>query len=258
MKFRTFLLNILKPDDPYQFYRSFNKSIERNYINENIRCKCGSNEIIKVGHRYNKFTRPQRFECLKCNIRFTNPPRFPIPREELVQKIIELARQSISTRTIAKKLKEEQIKMSHANVSKIIKQQLGSRKKPVNKLDRTIFRNFKSFWIHMKVSDVKPLKIKDDVICQCGSNNTVKNGLRKIQIGYIQKYHCKTCNRKFSERGIFSKMKTDPAIIKQGLQLRTNGLSLRKTASLLYKTKNVRLSHATIHYWTKKFSGQLE
>jgi transposase-like protein len=86
----------------------------------------------------------------------------------------------------------------------------------------------------------------------CGSNNIVKNGVRKNKSGNIRVFLCRDCNRKFTFNIGFEKMKHNPQAITSAMQLYFSGESLRNTMKSL-RLLGVEVSYQTISNWIKKY-----
>src|SRR5256885_16610322 len=48
-------------------------------------------------------------------------------------------------------------------------------------------------------SDLKEIETNSELICKCGSNNIIKDGLRKNKSGTIQRFICKECEKEWSD-----------------------------------------------------------
>ncbi len=102
----------------------------------------------------------------------------------------------------------------------------------------------------------KPMLEIPSICVYCSSTKIVKKGFRKTKYrGKLQIYGCKDCDRKFtnSESG-FAKVKFEPSMISEALNLIMSGMSLRNTAEHLSNVRGIRISHVTIGYWIKKYS----
>lgn len=93
-------------------------------------------------------------------------------------------------------------------------------------------------------------------ICdECGSTDIKKSGFRKlIDETKRQRYTCLECGHRFilGEKG-FRKLKADPEIIIEAINLVFNGMSLRPIARHLKITKQMRITHQTVDNWFKRY-----
>jgi len=93
-------------------------------------------------------------------------------------------------------------------------------------------------------------------ICtECGTTNIKKSGFRKtINGSNRQRFTCLQCGFRFilGENG-FRKLKADPDIITEVLNLILNGMSSRGIAEHLKITRQLRISHQTVNNWFKKY-----
>ena len=85
----------------------------------------------------------------------------------------------------------------------------------------------------------------------CDSLNVIKQGLRYTKNrGAVQKYHCLSCDKKFSKSGLHERhMRSSSLDIKLALKLREDGLTLSQIAKKL----DNRVTRQTVLSWTKKF-----
>lgn len=92
----------------------------------------------------------------------------------------------------------------------------------------------------------------------CKATNSVKHGIRKNKSGFVQIHLCKNCNKFFTKRNGFEKMKTKPEIIVDALDLRAKGLSFGKISDFLYQKYKVKVLRSNILYWQKKFGDSIQ
>ncbi|VVB59922.1 DDE domain protein [uncultured archaeon] len=86
------------------------------------------------------------------------------------------------------------------------------------------------------------------------TTNIIKRGIRINRSGVLQRYYCKLCQRRFSERPVgFEGMKNRTDIIATSLDLYYRGLSLRQIVEHLEMAYKVSVSHSTIYHWIKKY-----
>ena len=88
----------------------------------------------------------------------------------------------------------------------------------------------------------------------CSSFYTVKNGHDKKG---AQRFKCNGCHRRFSEKGIFARMRFPKEVITNALFLRLYPLSTRNVKRILKKLNHIRVSHVSIFNWVMKFAPHL-
>lgn len=88
----------------------------------------------------------------------------------------------------------------------------------------------------------------------CLSTNTVKNGKDSKR---IRRYKCNSCKRRFCEKGIFARFRTDKQFILNCLFLRSHTLSLREVKRISRKFFGIIRSHVSIYNWIMKFEPKL-
>ena len=84
----------------------------------------------------------------------------------------------------------------------------------------------------------------------CLSLLTVKNGHDKIG---TQRYKCKSCKRRFCEKGYFARFKHKPLDIVNTVYIRLKRQSLRETRDTIALLIYVHVSHVTVYHWCMKF-----
>jgi len=98
-------------------------------------------------------------------------------------------------------------------------------------------------------------------MCNYG-DDIIKKGVRYNRNGPVQLYLCKRCRRKFTATTGLGRMKRKATTIAVALDLYYRGLSLRQVAQHLESSYGVKVTHATIYYWIKKYvemvSGYLQ
>jgi len=103
-------------------------------------------------------------------------------------------------------------------------------------------------------------KYEKQVCPKCYSNNFKKTGYRTLKSGIKrQRYTCLSCKYRFTlcDNG-FRKMKNDPQIIVESLNLIFCGVSYRDIARHIKETRNLRISHTTILSWSRKYMGVIK
>jgi len=88
----------------------------------------------------------------------------------------------------------------------------------------------------------------------CNSFWTVKNGHDKRG---VQRYKCNDCHRRFCEKGIFARLRTDKQFVMNCLYLRSHTLSLREVKRISRKFFKIKRSHVAIYNWVMKFQPWL-
>jgi len=102
---------------------------------------------------------------------------------------------------------------------------------------------------------IQPVEIHS---CQfCKSDNIVKNAVRHNKYGDLQRYLCKSCNKRFSINLGFEKMKASPKTITNAMQLYFTGESLRNVQKFL-NLQGVEVSHVAIYRWIDKYVGLMK
>lgn len=97
--------------------------------------------------------------------------------------------------------------------------------------------------------------IQDKPRCgKCNSINIVKNGIRKNKSGIVNRYLCKDCGYRFTDKNGFKKRRNNPEKIALALDLYFRGLSVRKVAEHLQQVYNLNISHMTIYRWIVYYS----
>ena len=102
---------------------------------------------------------------------------------------------------------------------------------------------------------VQPITVHS---CQfCKSDNIVKNAVRHNKYGDLQRYLCKSCNKRFSINLGFEKMKASPKTITSAMQLYFTGESLRNVQKFL-NLQGINVNHVTIYRWIDKYVGLMK
>jgi len=87
----------------------------------------------------------------------------------------------------------------------------------------------------------------------CHSQNIKKAGIRHNKSRDIQRFSCVDCKRTFSINLGFEKIRVNPEIVTQTLQLYFTGESLRNIQKFL-KLQGVIVVHSTIYKWIVKYT----
>ncbi len=110
-----------------------------------------------------------------------------------------------------------------------------------------------SLEIRRRIENAKRIVPLDYQSClSCGSEDIVKDGLRHIRNGAIQRFTCRGCGRRFVFDDGFRRMGATPQAITGALQLYFSGESLRSTQKFL-RLQGVNVSHQTVHNWIAKY-----
>ncbi len=115
--------------------------------------------------------------------------------------------------------------------------------------------NIRGVWRHdnMRITTPKEpiIEAVDKPFCctHCGSENYTKYGKKNGR----QQYMCKDCNRKFVDNLYFERLKGDPKLICLTLDLYFKGVSLRKICDHLKQFYDLKIVHATLLNWIKKY-----
>jgi transposase-like protein len=89
----------------------------------------------------------------------------------------------------------------------------------------------------------------------CGSEQTVKAGVRKNKYVTRQQYKCNDCNRRFVERDGFEGKTYPGEVIALVLHLFVEGLSLSKIREVVYQHHGYGpIADSTILDWVKEYS----
>jgi len=89
---------------------------------------------------------------------------------------------------------------------------------------------------------------------KCGSNQyVIKRGFRYNRTGPDQRYYCNRCKRRFIGRNAFKWMRNRAMVVAASIDLYFRGLSLRQVQQHLEDYYQIRVTHATIYNWLKKY-----
>jgi len=87
----------------------------------------------------------------------------------------------------------------------------------------------------------------------CKDYGVIKIGKRKNKRCIKQIFFCKLCKRKFTIDDGFLKVKYEPNIVKDALELIKDGLSLAMVQEELQHNYNMTIPRKTILYWSHKY-----
>jgi putative transposase len=113
-----------------------------------------------------------------------------------------------------------------------------------------------SFRTEVKVRHIEPMVNLTECM-YCGSQNIVKDGVRKNKSGNLQIYQCRDCHKYFTFNLGFERMKHNPQAITSAMQLYFSGESLRNTMNSL-KLLGVEVSYRTILNWIRKYTKLMQ
>lgn len=99
--------------------------------------------------------------------------------------------------------------------------------------------------------------INTSLCIACGSDKIVKDAVRHNKYGDIQRYRCKSCNKRFSFNIGFEGMRATPQMITSAMQLYFSGESLRNVQKFL-AMQGVKVSHMAVYRWIGKYVGLME
>lgn len=88
----------------------------------------------------------------------------------------------------------------------------------------------------------------------CDSLEIVKRGKRKTKNGFVQRFGCKNCGKRFVVDSGFERMKATPQIVTVSLDLFFKGVSTRKIADHILQFYRIQVSHVAILKCIKKYS----
>ncbi len=96
------------------------------------------------------------------------------------------------------------------------------------------------------------------LVCpKCYSGKFKKTGFRILKNGdKVQRHTCQNCQHRFTlQKDGFRKMKNDPHIVVESLDMVFCGVSFRDIARHMSETRNLRISHTSIQKWFRKYMG---
>jgi len=115
-----------------------------------------------------------------------------------------------------------------------------------------------SLQIRRRIENARRVVPLDYQSClSCGSEELVKDGLRKNKSGDIQIFECKSCGGKFSKNLGFERMRASPESITLAMQVYFGGASLRNTQKAL-ALQGVKVSHVAILKWIRKYVALMD
>jgi len=93
---------------------------------------------------------------------------------------------------------------------------------------------------------------------KCSSNNILRKGLIHNKGFASQRYMCKECKHKFSDKGESRGLKGNPLAVTAAADLFFKGLSLRAIEDHMNKIYSSNVSYPTIHRWTRRIIRNME
>jgi len=86
----------------------------------------------------------------------------------------------------------------------------------------------------------------------CGSYDVTRAGMRYTNLGSVQRYVCKKCRRKFTDRTPCG-IENLASAIASAVDLYFRGMSMRKISHNLENEFGVSVSHVTVRNWVAKY-----
>ena len=101
--------------------------------------------------------------------------------------------------------------------------------------------------------------MENEQICpNCQSKDVVKRGYFQTAVkGKVQRYYCKSCNKKFIPLSPFYRMRNSPQKITLCIDLFYRGVSTRKVQEHLQAFYPHNSSHKSIYKWIVKYASQI-
>ena len=96
-----------------------------------------------------------------------------------------------------------------------------------------------------------------DLCPECNSENLIKSGKRKTQIGEKQRYECRDCKKRFVLSPI-KNIKGNAKLVCLAMDCYYRGLSFRDISHQFKQFYNLDLHHETIRRWVLKFGNIME
>ncbi len=96
-----------------------------------------------------------------------------------------------------------------------------------------------------------------DLCPECNSEDLIKSGIRKTQLGNRQRYECKKCHKRFVLSPI-PKIKGNEKLVCLAMDCYFKGLSYRDISDQFKQFYGLSLHHETIRRWVLKFSKVME
>jgi transposase-like protein/DNA-directed RNA polymerase subunit RPC12/RpoP len=93
---------------------------------------------------------------------------------------------------------------------------------------------------------------------KCNSKNVIRKGLIHNKEFATQRYLCKDCKKRFSDKGESNGLKGNPLTVTIAADLYFKGLSLRMIEDHLSRIYSSNVSYPTIHRWIKRVIKSLK
>jgi len=87
---------------------------------------------------------------------------------------------------------------------------------------------------------------------KCNSNSTIRKGLTSSKEFASQRYMCKECKNKFTDKGESKGLKGNPLAVVATADLYFKGLSLRQIEHHMRSIYSLNVSYPTIHRWVRR------
>ena len=121
---------------------------------------------------------------------------------------------------------------------------------------RSFLRNFaKSRLPYILMANAQDVEIKCP---KCNSNSIVRKGFVHSKEFAAQRFLCKDCKHKFTDRGENKGLKGNPLAMAAVADLYFKGLSLRMIEDHMNRIYSVNVSYPTIHRWVRRFIKSLQ
>ena len=113
----------------------------------------------------------------------------------------------------------------------------------------------KKYINNFKINNLSKIP-KPEICPKCYKSNYKKSGWRTVETGEKrQRYTCYNCQYRFilGENG-FRKMKNDPRLIVDAIEMVFYGMTYRNIAKFIRSSRGVKITHTTIINWFKKYT----
>ena len=106
-----------------------------------------------------------------------------------------------------------------------------------------------------KINDLSKIQ-KPEICPKCYKSDYKKSGWRTVEKGEKrQRYTCYNCKYRFIlGENRFRKMRNDPRIIVEAIEMVFYGMTYRNIAKFIRSNKGVKITHTTIINWFKKYT----
>ncbi len=98
---------------------------------------------------------------------------------------------------------------------------------------------------------------KKNLCIYCNSEDLIKSGMRKTQLGKKQRYECKKCKKRFVLSPI-PKIKGNEKLVCLAMDCYYKGLSYRDISDQFKQFYGLSISHETVRNWVLRFSKVIE